>query len=96
LLKRAKDSKWCLPGGKIEQNETPLKAAKREVKEETGFENWLRTPKLYTEKSGFVTFVYVAPEFDVKINKESLDYGWFSLKELPEPLLNDDLREILK
>lgn len=42
LLHRQKNksqaNKWGIPGGKIEKNETPLQAAIREVKEETGFD----------------------------------------------------------
>ena len=39
LIKKAKGfgaGKWNAPGGKIEPNEKPLEAAKREVLEETG------------------------------------------------------------
>lgn len=46
LLKRADDAHcpglWSLPGGKLEPDESPLAAAKRELLEETGFrcEEW--------------------------------------------------------
>ncbi|MGI2298699.1 NUDIX domain-containing protein [Candidatus Cardinium hertigii] len=29
------DNRWCMPGGKLEKNETPLQAVVREIKEET-------------------------------------------------------------
>lgn len=38
LLMHPKLKKWLPPGGHIEPNETPIEAAKREVKEETGLD----------------------------------------------------------
>lgn len=37
FMNHEKLGKWIQPGGHIEENETPDQAAKREVKEETGF-----------------------------------------------------------
>jgi len=39
LVKREDNGLWELPGGGIEENESYLKAAKRELKEETGLES---------------------------------------------------------
>lgn len=38
LVRRADDGQWCLPCGWVEPNESPLEAAIREAKEETGLD----------------------------------------------------------
>lgn len=45
----ARQSFWELPAGKLEKNEDPLKAAQRELLEETGFasENWQHIGKIH-------------------------------------------------
>jgi 8-oxo-dGTP pyrophosphatase MutT (NUDIX family) len=55
LCVREMSGKWTLPGGKIEKNETPFHAAKREFYEETG--NIL--PDLRLEGNAFVPYDYV-------------------------------------
>lgn len=38
LVNHKKAKKWLPPGGRIEENETPIQAVKREIKEETGLD----------------------------------------------------------
>jgi 8-oxo-dGTP pyrophosphatase MutT (NUDIX family) len=38
LVRRADDGQWCLPCGWVEPNESPMEAAVREAKEETGLD----------------------------------------------------------
>ena len=37
LVRDSHNKKWMLPGGQIDRGESPIKAMKREFKEETGF-----------------------------------------------------------
>lgn len=86
LVKRGDDGSWAVPGGKLEEGETPEAAAKREVLEECGFDySAPLTP--HTLIDGYVTYLADdAEQFDAVLNDENQACGWFSTDELPEPL----------
>lgn len=86
LVKRGDDGSWAVPGGKLEEGETPEAAAKREVLEECGFDySAPLTP--HTLIDGYVTYLADdAEQFDAVLNDENQACGWFSPDELPEPL----------
>ena len=95
LLKRASGrylgGQWDIPGGTVEQNESPEQAAKRECLEETGIaartimeisrqENWDThgRPILFTT----ITFLLEAQgPVDVTISKEHEEYRWIKLND---------------
>ncbi|MDL1913147.1 MAG: NUDIX domain-containing protein [Bergeyella sp.] len=83
-----RSKKWDLPKGKLEKNETPDRAALREIEEETGLGNLimenflLNTYHVYTEKNG------------KKILKNTF---WYSLKyegtQIPKPQTEEGITE---
>ncbi len=93
LLLRSLDSgspvTWGIPGGRIDDDDdSPQAAAMRELVEETGYEGPLEMLFDRTDSDDrYTTFVaLVLEEFDVELNDEHIDGGWFDKNDLPSPL----------
>ena len=87
LLKRFGDSswmpyKWGIPGGHIEEGETPKEAAIRETFEETN----LSLQNIFELEEKKEVMVYYSTSFDngeeLKIDYEHTDWAWVSYKKL--------------
>jgi 8-oxo-dGTP pyrophosphatase MutT (NUDIX family) len=99
---------WSLPGGHIEESETPEVAAIREVHEEVGAELLdIKPLKIYPINNSLGTFhinTFIGRlNGDVTLkDDELLAYGWFSLESLEtmidklrDPQVLDQVRDAL-
>lgn len=87
---------WCIPGGKAEQNESPIDCAVRESKEECGKAEGLRFAQFHTKDGAhhFHTFLYsVDKPFDVKLSDEHSDYKWTPINEVHDLKLLPKFKE---
>ena len=74
---------WAVPGGKMDRGETPLEAAMREVREETGYDlsdkplKYLKKVYIETDKIDFVYHMLHCP-----ISKSVINLRFDSIKDL--------------
>lgn len=87
---------WDAPGGGVEPGETHLQAAVREGREELGGLPRLdiATEPVWWAPSPFFAFALFPAKLDASwegwepvLSQEHDSYGWFSLNELPKPML---------
>ncbi len=102
LIKRKHDpfaESWALPGGFVNENESPLKGAKRELAEETGvsdipiyelglFAEPGRDPRGWVASAAFIA---LAPAETAHLaGDDAKEARWFRLKERPELAFDHD------
>ena len=93
LLRNDKTPKWSLVSGGLESDEDPMECLKREIQEELSIDpSVIKMKKIGVEniEEKNMTFHYyeglTSNEFKPKLDKENLDWGWFSKDKLPSPL----------
>ncbi len=82
-----KDSKWMLPGGRVQKNEKWNHALARKIKEETGIDNFLIDKILDVastdDNSQFIiTFAGLTDNEKVKLTSEHQEFAWVDFKAL--------------
>lgn len=81
---------WGLPGGALEEGESPESGARREAAEELGFTGPMELQPAYVFKAeGFTYYNFVGivgSEFESVLDWENDAAGWFDLDDLPSPL----------
>lgn len=101
LLWHKKFNKYVQPGGHILEEELPHEAAIREVYEETGINVDIPIKTPFAKEDYFnnvghqVDYQYIgyAINEDIHNNDESFKAGWFSLSELDNIPVVEDLRD---
>ncbi|MCC6585242.1 MAG: NUDIX hydrolase [Bryobacterales bacterium] len=86
---------WEIPAGKIDEGETPLKAAQRELREETGLtaRKWTKlvacypTPGYVSEKITLFLAEDLKPGEADPDEGEHLELKWFAIKDLEEEVV---------
>lgn len=91
LMRRAGDPQrgtWAYPGGKIEDGETAEQAARREVREECGYDYTGPLMPLGVNARGFQGFAAQVEPFAPELNDEHDAAQWASFDKLPSPLID--------
>ncbi|CAM3723272.1 MutT-like protein [Pseudomonas reidholzensis] len=98
LFVRKRNSKWNLPGGRVERDETPLQAAMREMAEETGLAfDELRYLTEYREEK-VIHYLFEARNSDDKPRpRNEIDAcRWIKPRDVAKRRVRRPIRTLLK
>ncbi|MEI6850698.1 MAG: NUDIX hydrolase [Candidatus Saccharibacteria bacterium] len=97
ILERARSKTWCLPGGRLNEDDDWDSALLREIKEELGIECYDPKPQAvnvlkdaYQTKYSVYFSVICSDISKLKISSEHSDLGWFGYEEVKDMNIEDD------
>lgn len=98
LFVRKRNAKWSLPGGRVEQGETPLEAALREMVEETGLRFEQLSYVSQYEEQKILHFLFEAPLVVQKPRprNEIDDCRWFTARDVDNRNVRPSIRLLLR
>jgi len=90
----ARTAMWELPAGRVDPGETPLKAAKRELIEETGYRarawkkvvSFFPSPGFLSEKMHIFVATGLSAGDAAPMEDERIECRWFTTKELDDAI----------
>ena len=97
---------WCIPGGRMDTNESPWDTAVRETFEEANINLSQYTPEGKREsltpgdKNNFTTYIFrfrpeAITQFPVHIDSESNNWGWFTRNEVENLNLHPGFEQVM-